>query len=290
VTVILRPDAGGLVEQAPAKLNLALHVRGRRADGYHDLETIFAFTDFGDTLRAAPADTLTLVAEGEFAAAAGSDEDNLVLRAARALAAAAGIEARAALHLTKRIPVAAGLGGGSADAAAALRVLDRLWDTRLGAAALTEIAAGLGADVPACVASVTCFGTGRGEVLRPVDLDLGGHPVVIVNPRVAVPTGPVFTAWNGVDKGALDPMGLLGDTRNDLTVPAVSIAPVIAEVIDWLAQQPGAVFTRMSGSGATVFALFEGQVTAAAAARAVPHRWWSTCTALRRAQPFGPAA
>ena len=207
MTLILRPDASGLVEHAPAKLNLALHVRGRRADGYHELETIFAFTNFGDTLRAAPSDGLTLAVDGEFAGPAGVGEDNLVLRAARALAAAAGIEARAALHLTKRIPVAAGLGGGSADAAAALRLLDRMWSTGLGSAALTGIAASLGADVPACVASATCFGTGRGEALAPVDLGLGGTPVVIVNPRVAVPTGPVFAAWDGVDRGPAGPGG-----------------------------------------------------------------------------------
>ena len=281
MTFILRPDTSGLVEHAPAKLNLALHVRGRRADGYHELETIFAFTNFGDTLRAAPADGLTLAVDGEFAGPAGVGEDNLVLRAARALAAAAGIEARAALHLTKRIPVAAGLGGGSADAAAALRLLDRMWSTGLGLPALTGIAASLGADVPACVASATCFGTGRGEALAPVDLGLGGTPVLIVNPRVAVPTGPVFAAWDGVDRGLLDPAANLGATRNDLTAPAVTIAPVIAEVIDWLAAQPGAVLTRMSGSGATVFALFADQSSAAAASRMVPEMWWSTYTLLR---------
>ncbi len=282
MTVILRPDTSGLVEHAPAKLNLALHVRGRRADGYHELETIFAFTNFSDTLRAAPSDTLTLAVDGEFAGPAGVGEDNLVLRAARALATAAGIEAGAALQLTKRIPVAAGLGGGSADAAAALRLLDRMWGTGLGVAALTEIAATLGADVPACVASATCFGTGRGEALTPVDLGLGGVPVLIVNPRVAVPTGPVFAAWDGIDRGALDPAADLHDTRNDLTAAAVGIAPVIAEVIDWLAGQDGAVLTRMSGSGATVFALFRDQSSAAAASRVVPGEWWSTYTLLRR--------
>lgn len=272
----------GLVEHAPAKLNLALHVRARRPDGYHALETIFAFTDFGDTLRAEPSDRLTLAVKGEFTGPAGIGEDNLVLRAARALAAAAGVDAGAALHLTKRIPVAAGLGGGSADAAAALRLLDRMWGTSLGTAALTGIAATLGADVPACIASKICLGTGRGETLMPVDLGLDGAPVVIVNPRVAVPTAPVFAAWDGNDRGALDPAVRLNETRNDLTVPAVAIAPVIAEVVDWLAAQPGAVLTRMSGSGATVFALFADRAAAAAAGRAVPERWWSTYTSLRR--------
>lgn len=282
MTVILAPDTTGLVEHAPAKLNLALHVRHRRRDGYHALETIFAFTNFGDTLRAAPSEALTLTVDGEFAGPAGVGEDNLVLRAARALATVAGVEAGATLQLTKRIPVAAGLGGGSADAAATLRLLDRMWGTGLGTAVLTSIAAGLGADVPACVGSDTCFGTGRGEVLTPADLGLGGVPVLIVNPRVAVPTGPVFAAWDGNDRGPLDPAADLHDSRNDLTDPAVGLAPVIAEVIDWLAAQPGVGLTRMSGSGATVFALFSDNASAATASDAVPARWWSTYTSLRR--------
>jgi len=136
--------------------------------------------------------------------------------------------------------------------------------------------------VPACVESATCFGIGRGEALTPVDLGLGGAPVLIVNPRVAVPTGPVFAAWCGNDRGPLDPAVGLLDSRNDLTAPAVGLAPVIAEVIAWLEAQPGAILTRMSGSGATTFALFSDNRLAAVASDNVPARWWSTYTSLRR--------
>jgi len=282
MTVILSPDPRHLVEPAHAKLNLALHVRARQADGYHALETIFAFTAFGDTLGAEPAATLSLTIDGDYAGPAGGGDDNLVLRAARALAAAAGVPARAALHLTKRIPVAAGLGGGSADAAAALRLLNRMWGLGYDRAALETVAAGLGADVPACVASQPCLGTGRGERLHPIDPGVDGLPVLLINPRVAVPTGPVFAAWDGQDRGALDPAADLRDLRNDLTAPAVRLAPVIADVLDWLATRPGLVLGRMSGSGASVFGLFGDMASAAAASRAVPARWWSTYTSLRR--------
>lgn len=283
--VILSPGQGTpgeLIEHAPAKLNLALHVRRRRDDGYHDIETLFAFTAFGDTLRAAPAEALTLAVEGPLGDGLDAGPDNLVLRAARALAAAAGTRAGAALRLTKRIPVAAGLGGGSADAAAALRLLGRLWGTGLSRAALVEIAAGLGADVPACVASQTCVGRGRGEVLTPVDPGVAGLPVLLVNPGVAVPTGPVFAGWDGVDRGGLDLAGPRTGWRNDLAAPAIRLAPAISDVRDWLAAQPGVLMVRVSGSGATVFGMFGDTRAAAAAARAVRADWWSTCTSLRR--------
>lgn len=273
------------VELAPAKLNLALHVRERRPDGYHAIETLFAFTDFGDTLRAEQADGLSLTIDGEYAGPAGGGDDNLVLRAARALAAAAGIEPRAALHLTKHIPVAAGLGGGSADGAAALRLLERMWGLDIGQAGLEAIAAGLGADVPACISSRPSLGKGRGEQLQPVELGLDGVAVLIVNPRVAVPTGPVFAAWDGIDRGALDPATDLAALRNDLAVPAVAIAPVIAEAVAWLAAQPGVRLARMSGSGASVFGLFDDPAEAGRAARSVPLSWWWVCTALRQAVP-----
>ena len=268
-------------EPAPAKLNLALHVRRRRADGYHDLETLFAFTDFGDTLAAEPADALSLRVEGEFANAAGAGADNLVLRAATALAKSAGIVPRVALTLTKRIPVAAGLGGGSADGAAALRLLNRVWSLGKSTAWLESLAADLGADVPACVTSATSFGTGRGEALTSIDIGLTGTPVLIVNPRVAVSTGPVFAGWDGVDHGPLDPAAGLHTSRNDLTAPALALQPVIATVIDWLAAQPGVTLARMSGSGASVFGLFEDSPSATAAARRVLANWWSTVTTLR---------
>ena len=270
-----------LAGTAPAKLNLALHVRRRRADGYHDLETIFAFTDFGDRLTARVADDLSLMVSGEFADAAGGDDDNLVLRAARTLAIAAGVAPRAALSVDKRIPVAAGLGGGSADAAAALRLLNRLWGLDWSAARLAAVAATLGADVPACVASQTCFGSGKGDALGPLPAIWAGVPVLLVNPRVAVATGPVFAGWDGADRGALDPRGAPAEWRNDLAPAAMAIAPVVGTVLGWLAARPGTIFTRLSGSGATCFALFNDVSARDAAAVLCPSGWWRCTTFLR---------
>ncbi len=269
-----------LTEHAPAKLNLALHVRRRRADGYHDIESVFAFTGFGDTLTGEAADALTLTVEGEFADAAGQGGDNLVLRAARALADAAGVKANARLHLVKRIPVAAGLGGGSADAAAALRLLNRLWGLDWSHARLAEIAAGLGADVPACVTSRTALGSGRGDALAPWPQDLAGTPVLLVNPRVAVPTPPVFAGWDGVDRGGIVPGAALANLRNDLTDSALAIAPVIADCLAALTTTEGATLVRMSGSGATCFALYATADERDAAARTLPAPWWTTATSL----------
>jgi len=267
---------------ARAKVNLALHVRRRRGDGYHDLETLFAFTAFGDALQVVAGEGLTLDVRGPMAAAIAGEApaDNLVLRAARALAAAAGIERpAAALTLDKHIPVAAGLGGGSADAAAALRLLDRFWGLGLGLDALAAIAAPLGADVPACVYERTAVGTGRGEALTPVDLGLAGTPVLLVNPGFAVPTGPVFAGWDGVDRGPLDPAAWRA-ARNDLTPLAVRLQPVIADVLAAL-EATGATFVRMSGSGATCLALYGTRDACAAAQQAVAARgWWNTATTL----------
>lgn len=265
-------------ELAPAKINLALHLRRRRDDGYHDLETVFAFTAFGDTLTAAPADELTLALIGPLAAAVGPG-DNLVLRAARVLADAAGRPATVALTLDKHIPVAAGLGGGSADAAAALRLLDRVWGLGWPRDRLAAIAADLGADVPACVYSATMAGSGRGEVLRPIAAGVAGLPVLLVNPRVAVSTGPVFAVWDRIDRGALDPANWR-EARNDLAAPATVLAPVIGEVLGVLAAT-GATLVRMSGSGATCFALYADVGERDAADLAIAGRgWWSAATTL----------
>ena len=269
-----------LTERAPAKLNLALHLRRRREDGYHDLETIFAFTDFGDTLQAELADDIRLRVDGPFAGAAGQGGDNLVLRAARALAQASGTTVGARLTLDKVIPVAAGLGGGSADAAATLRLLNRLWNIDWPEARLVDLAAGLGADVAACVGSRTVFGTGRGEALATLDTDWAGTPVLLVNPRVAVSTGPVFAAWDRIDLGPLNPLLDIADLRNDLAPPALMIAPVIGEVLDWLNGRAGVSLARMSGSGATCFALFDTPEACADAARDVHPGWWTVATSL----------
>jgi 4-diphosphocytidyl-2-C-methyl-D-erythritol kinase len=270
-------------ETAYAKLNLALHVRKRREDGYHELETLFAFVDQGDRLSVAPAAGLTLAITGPFAAGLSAGDDNLVLRAARALAQRYGVSAGAAFTLDKQLPVAAGIGGGSADAAAALRLCARLWDLAVTPAELAELAAPLGADVPACVAAQTCFGSGVGDKLTPVAItDLAGAPVLLVNPRIACPTGPVFKAWDGVDRGALDPADWRNG-RNDLAAPAIGLHPEIAAVLAAL-RETGPRVARMSGSGATCFALFvdPAQRDAAAVQLAERHpQWWQISGNLR---------
>ncbi len=271
-----------LTEFAPAKINLALHLRRRRDDGYHELETVFAFTEFGDTLAVAPADGLSLAVTGEFAGPAGQGPDNLVLRAARALAAAGEVRTGAALTLDKRIPVAAGLGGGSADAAAALRLLNRFWGLDWSAERLRAIADPLGSDVPACVDPVTRLGTGRGEMLAPWPVDLAGTPVLLVNPRVAVPTGPVFAGWDRQDHGGVAPGAPLATLRNDMTAAAIAIAPVIGDVLAALAVTDGVQLVRMSGSGATCLALYDSEAACRHAATALAGRgWWVEATHLR---------
>jgi len=270
-------------EIAPAKLNLALHVRGRDADGYHRLETLFAFCEDGDRLRVEDGDDLTLALEGPFAAGLASEPDNLVLRAARALAGHFGVSRGAALTLDKRLPIASGIGGGSADAAAALRLLDRWWGLEAGEDLLLSLARPLGADVPACLLSRTARGVGRGDDLVPEEpTGLAGTPVLLVNPLVAVPTGTVFRAWSGADGGPLP--GDFRQGRNDLEAPAIAIAPVIAAVLAALSRQDGATVVRMSGSGATCFALFDDLAARDAAARALAREapsWWQLATRLR---------
>ena len=250
-------------ETAYAKINLALHVRGREVDGYHRIETLFAFCEDGDVLTAREADALSLDVTGPFAAALGREDDNLVLRAARAL------RRTAAFTLDKRLPVAAGLGGGSADAAAALRMFG----------GGQSVARQIGADVPACLESRTARGEGRGDELVPVALrGLGGTPVLLVNPGVPLPTAAVFAAWDGVDRG---PLGNWEAGRNDLETPATGLVPEIAEVLDSLS---GARLARMSGSGATCFGLFASEADRDAAdariAAARPH-WWRLASRLR---------
>lgn len=275
-------------ETAYAKINLALHVRRRRPDGYHELETLFAFCTDGDRLSAAPADALSLAIEGPFGEGLSAGPDNLVLRAAEALRTAAGVTTGAAIRLDKRLPVASGIGGGSADAAAALRLLVRLWGVEVPDAVLHDIGAALGADVPACIASRACRGEGRGDALDFLDEGaLAGMAVLLVNPRVPVPTGPVFQRWDGIDRGELaagDPLAAALSGRNDLEPPARAMQPVIAEVVEALAAMPGVVLARMSGSGATCFALYEDIAArdAADAAIAAAHPgWWRLATTLR---------
>lgn len=272
-----------LHETAYAKINLALHVRARRPDGYHELETLFAFVDAGDELTVVPSDSLSLTLAGPFADELAGDPDNLVLRAARALREVAGVAEGAAFTLDKRLPIASGIGGGSTDAAAALRLLVRLWGVNPAAVDMFEIAAALGADVPACLGSQTMMGSGVGERLVAADLDIAGLPILLVNPLVACPTGPVFKAWDGQDRGPLDPEKWM-QGRNDLEAPALGLVPNIGAVLDALQQQPGVTLARMSGSGATCFALFVNEAArdaAGQAIRAAHPGWWTLAGALR---------
>ncbi|MCJ2186035.1 4-(cytidine 5'-diphospho)-2-C-methyl-D-erythritol kinase [Novosphingobium sp. 2638] len=267
-------------ETAYAKINLALHIRKRREDGYHELETLFAFVDDGDRISAAPAAADSLNVHGEFAGRIDDPFDNIVAKALSALPHGQGW----AVTLDKRLPVAAGLGGGSADAGAVFRMIERAhglpgdWHAR---------AAGLGADVPACVLSRPCVGTGTGTDLAEVaENDLAGCPVLLVNPREPVPTGPVFKAWDGIDRGPM-PTGSLRHIalagRNDLEAPAVSICPVIADVLAAL-RGTGPFLARMSGSGATCFALYDSEAelqTAADKIAASNPGWWQMAGKLR---------
>jgi len=263
-------------EIAYAKVNLALHVRGREADGYHRIETLFAFCEDGDRLAAAPARTLSLRIGGPFAGALAGEGDNLVLRAARLLAERYGVAAGATLTLEKKLPVASGIGGGSADAAAALRLLARLWELEATDGDLLAVAAQLGSDVPACLLSRTVRGTGRGDVLSEEGLpDVAGMPVLLVNPGIAVATSEVFGRWTGEDDGPLPADFARG--RNGLEAPACAAAPPIAGVLAALREAGGAILARMSGSGATCFALYESveaRARAAAAIAARHPRWW----------------
>jgi 4-diphosphocytidyl-2-C-methyl-D-erythritol kinase len=280
-----------VTEPALAKINLFLHVGERRADGFHPLQSLAVFTDAGDVLQAEAAPALTLAIDGPFAPGLAAEGDNLVLRAARLLAAQAGISAGAALALTKNLPVASGIGGGSADAAAALRALKRLWRLEADDEVLLEIAAALGSDVPVCVPSISAYMEGRGEMLTPATVP--PLSLLLVNPGVAVPTREVFAALkersgaglvlprNGFgDADAL--LRFLAATRNDLEAPACALQPVIAEVLAVLAALPDVGLVRMSGSGATCFALFADQAACARGAEILRGRgWWTQPTVIR---------
>jgi 4-diphosphocytidyl-2-C-methyl-D-erythritol kinase len=266
-------------ETAYAKINLALHVRRRRDDGYHELETLFAFVDTGDVLTASPVPRDELRAVGEFASELSDPFGNIVSKALSVLPHGPGW----AVMLEKNLPVAAGLGGGSADAGALFRMVEREyglpadWHAR---------AAALGADVPACVRSEACIGRGTGTELEPVENDLTGTPVLLVNPRHPLATGPVFRRWDGIDLGTL-PLGsaraIAAAGRNDLEPPAMALCPPIGAVLGLL-DETGAWLARMSGSGATCFALYETEAqrdAAAAHVRAEKPDWWQLPGRLR---------
>ncbi len=284
-------EGAAVIRAAPAKLNLYLHVTGKRGDGYHLLDSLVAFAGVHDTVVAVPAETLSLRLAGPFGAVltdegAPGTGDNLVLKAARGLAAAADCRAGAALTLIKRLPVASGIGGGSADAAAALSALACLWDVDLDAAALSALALSLGADVPVCLAGRAAQMGGVGELVAPA-VGLPPCAVVLVNPLRPLPTPVVFKARNGafsraapLDRPPPDARALaeaLMRRGNDLTAPAVALMPEIATVLASLAGQPACLLARMSGSGATCFGLFADLADAQAAAwtlQGAQPRWW----------------
>ncbi len=287
-----------LAERAPAKINLTLHVLGRRADGFHELDSLVAFSGFGDTLRLLPGKALSLAVDGPTAQAVGADGDNLVLRAAHALLARREGLTTGAFLLTKRLPVAAGIGGGSSDAAAALRLIARANGIAIDDPVLLDAARATGSDVPVCFRPCARRMAGAGERIGEA-LDLPPFHAVLVNPRVGVETARVFAALalprgEGV-AGAEHPplasrmsraqwLALLGAARNDLEAPALGIAPVIGEALALLRGAHGCRLARMSGSGATVFGLFDNRMDASRAARMMLRgrpTWWVRPALLR---------
>jgi 4-diphosphocytidyl-2-C-methyl-D-erythritol kinase len=282
-----------LVETAPAKINLTLRVLGRRADGYHELESLVAFADLFDTLTLQPGTEISLDVCGPFAGPSGPVADNLVLKATAALSRRVDGLTAGRFSLEKHIPVAAGIGGGSADAAAALRLLARGNGIALDDARLMQAALETGADVPVCLVSRPCIMRGIGDLLSP-PLDLPSLPAVLVNPGVAVPTRDVFARFDGSAHGSQQSIGDVPRSRdalitfleqhsNDLTAGAIACAPEIAEAIASLRAVQGCRLARMSGSGATCFALFGSAGEAAAAAwllQAKHKDWWFYPTSL----------
>ena len=281
---------------APAKINLCLHVGGRRADGYHALESLVCFAEIGDMLTFAPAQTLSLSVEGPFAAGLAKHDENLVLRAAEALAASVKTQKGAAITLTKNLPVASGIGGGSADAAAALRGLVQLWKADVGDSILNEIGLSLGSDVPVCLKSAPAIMSSRGEVLKPAPA-LPRAAMLLVNPGVSVSTAEVFAALGRSETDTIIPLPSLpaqgwatarelaqglDAARNDMEAPARAIAPVIGEVLEAL-RETDPLLARMCGSGATCYALYESGDAAEGAARklsAAHPGWWISATRI----------
>lgn len=277
---------------ARAKINLYLHVLGRRADGYHRLDSLVVFAETGDEIAVAHGHGLTLKIVGPFAGNLAADDDNLVLRAARGLRDLVGFTAGAAITLTKNLPVASGIGGGSADAAATLQALIALWTIAPDRAALEQLALSLGADVPVCLAGRSSFMGGIGEEIAPV----GALPpayLLLVNPGIATPTPAVFKAR----QGAFSPGGrwleppkdvaalaeVLRSRGNDLTDAAITVTPVIRDVLDAIAQTESCLLSRLSGSGATCFGLYAGAAEAEAARKAVLQAhpgWWAVAARI----------
>ena len=272
-----------IVERARAKLNLDLILTGRRPDGYHELDSVVAFADLGDVVTVSAADELRVACQGPFAADLTPGDGNIVDRAAIRLAAAMGVSPSVLVRLDKRLPVASGMGGGSADAAATLRALARLWRLPPATPDLAEVALGLGSDVLVCLGSRPTLMRGVGELLEPLP-GLPGFGLVLVNPRHPLATADVFAAvrperFGRREEPAPAQPGLdwLRRSRNDLEAPARSLLPVIGDLLAALSGAPGCRLARMSGSGPTCFGLFDHAATAAAAAAGIAAArpdWW----------------
>ncbi len=294
--------APGIAVEAPAKINLFLHVTGRRPDGYHLLESLVAFAGVHDRIEVRAGEGLALEIDGPFAAALDAGGENLAVKAARALAAEAGIPPDARIRLHKALPVAAGIGGGSADAAAALRALSALWRVSVPAERLGALALALGADVPVCLSGRAATVRGIGERIEPAPA-LPDVPMVLVNPMVPLATAAVFAAREGsfsapvsFDGGFADAAALaeaLGDTRNDLAPPARRLCPEIDSVLDAIRGAPSCLIARLSGSGPTCFGLFPTEEAAGeAAGRIAADRpgWWVCATRLLASPGVGVIA
>jgi 4-diphosphocytidyl-2-C-methyl-D-erythritol kinase len=283
---------------ARAKLNLYLHLLGRRADGYHDIDSLVAFAAFADRLSFAPGTELRLDVDGAFAESLPRGDDNLVLRAASLLQRRYGVTRGASIRLEKRIPVAAGLGGGSADAAAALQGLMQLWQLRAHPDELAAIALELGADVPVCLIGRAAFVGGAGEKVEPIG-SLPELGLVLINPRVPLSTKAVFMSregqfslaarWTEPVRETEQLVKLLAQRHNDLTRPALVMAPVIGDVLTALSAYPEVLLARMSGSGATCYGLTRTRAEAESAAeklRTDRPGWWVVATWLEGADAF----
>jgi 4-diphosphocytidyl-2-C-methyl-D-erythritol kinase len=269
---------------APAKINLTLKVGRPRADGRHSLESVVAFADVGDWVLAAPDESLALELSGPFATELSAEGDNLVLRAARALAAHYGVTSGARLHLEKHLPIASGIGGGSTDAAAALKALTELWKLPATEHELSAIAATLGADVPVCVAARSAYMTGTGETTQPMQIP--ALHAVLINPLTPLSTGNVYAAFDAAHLGggfrsqsapawasAADALAEMRELGNDLARPAEELSPIIAEILSALRAEPPVLYAALSGSGATCFAILETALDASALAVQMKHRW-----------------
>jgi 4-diphosphocytidyl-2-C-methyl-D-erythritol kinase len=287
--------AGSVCETARAKVNLTLHIKGKRSDGYHELESLVVFADVCDELVFSPASEDSLSLEGPFAGLV--DGENLVLKAKRAVASWLSVAISGHFRLTKNIPVAAGLGGGSSDAAAAIRALFRNHDSASNAKTLIKQSAAIGADVPVCLHNSAAWMCGLGERVTPVS-GLTPLPAVLVNPRIKLSTAAVFKTLNA---GPLQPeaagpppsfpgwkdleaaAAYLKEGRNDLEAPAIALEPAVESVLDTLRRLDGCLLSRLSGSGPTCFGIFSSPQTAGEAAREIERsypKWWAQATTL----------